>query len=182
MIRIRLVPITVGGRTVELNSQLVRQFKDYMIGMYPNHDMDVEVRSSLILPSSNSPNISDPNSWDVALDEFDSFRSDEISENERDIFYYGVLKSMSDEEWALGNGGTLGLGYVNDNFPNTDNLSSIGLRFDDVFLETVAHEIGHNHGRPHVDNAGEFNDNCQTPGSPDADYPYAFVRIQKNGL
>ena len=54
VIRIRLVPITVGGRTVELNSQLVRQFKDYMIGMFPNHDMDVEVRSSLILPSSNS--------------------------------------------------------------------------------------------------------------------------------
>ena len=45
VIRIRLVPITVGGRTVELNTQLVSEFKDYMIGMYPNHDMNVEVRA-----------------------------------------------------------------------------------------------------------------------------------------
>ena len=32
-----------------------------------------------------------------------------FQKNERDIFYYGVLKSMTDQEWAVGNGGTLGM-------------------------------------------------------------------------
>ena len=61
------------------------------------------------------------------------------------------------------------------------SLSSIGLRFDDVFIDTAAHEIGHNHGRPHVGNTGEFNDSCSTPNGPDPDYPYSFARIQKMG-
>ena len=91
VIRIRLVPITVGGRTVELNTQLVRQFKDYMIGMYPNHDMQVETRQSVILPTSNWPNFN--SGWDTVLDEFDIYRTNDISANERDIFYYGVLKA-----------------------------------------------------------------------------------------
>ncbi len=179
VIRIRLVPITVSGRTVDLSTQVVQQFKDYMVAMYPNHDMLVEVRPSAVLPTSNVP--AADNGWDTALDEFDDFRSNDIAANERDIFYYGALKSMTDAEYANGNGGILGLGYINDSFSNNMSLSSIGLSFNDVFIDTAAHEIGHNHGRPHVGNTGEFNDSCSPPDGPDNDYPYNFARIQKMG-
>lgn len=92
----------------------------------------------------------------VMLDELVDLRS---IENER-VYYYGYFKP------EMGDGCCGGLGYIG--FPaavgfDTDNNGSI-----------LAHELGHNFGRPHVA--------CGNPSGTDAMYPYNPKSIGSYGL
>ncbi len=74
-------------------------------------------------------------------------------------YYYGVIKPAYTR-------GASGYGFIG--LP-----AAIGIDWDNVRAEVLAHEWGHNFGRFHVD--------CGGPANPDPDYPYDFGRIAHPG-
>lgn len=92
----------------------------------------------------------------VMLDQLSDLRS---IENEQ-VYYYGYFKP------EMGDGCCAGLGYIA--FP-----AAVGFDTDNDG-NTLAHELGHNFGRPHVD--------CGNPSGTDPMYPYNPKSIGSYGL
>jgi len=85
-----------------------------------------------------------------------------------DVYYYGLLKPQDTLNAFCGNACTTGIGYVGD--ANSGSYrAAMGVGFADrVSAQTMAHEIGHNHGRNHapcVPNGGSIS-------GVDPDYPF----------
>lgn len=105
-----------------------------------------------------------------------------LDEPAPDVYYYGLIRPAASlgtycaGPCTLGiafvaSGGVsgaadrvgLGIGYVN---PSASDASETD---DRLSYETFLHELGHNHGREHVD--------CGNPDDPDPNYPYGGGRL-----
>ncbi len=78
---------------------------------------------------------------------------------------------------SVNTGNVLGVAYRNDNvawvkFPPETPTSSTAFDWPDAGV-TLAHELGHNQGRKHVD--------CGGPANPDTNYPYPTDQIANVG-
>lgn len=182
-LRLRLVPTeTPQGGVTEITSDLKWKILRYLQAMYPNYHIDLSVAElqqpvQLSGPHNNS-------NWSLALQQFDSFRDADLAGQESNVFYYGLVKNMSDQDYAQINSSVAGIAFLNSSNPSRSTpLSAIGLAFDVVALEVLVHELGHVHGRKHVDNQDEFNDRCFDPDGLDSAYPYnsPFERLGRLG-
>ncbi|TSJ89027.1 IPT/TIG domain-containing protein [Chitinimonas sp. BJB300] len=111
-------------------------------------NISVEQHAEFLIPGSFG--------WGSTLNKLDQLRDKE--ENEK--HYYGLVPD------ANFHGGTAGLGNITS--PGDGNRrSSIGLDTrNSGYLQTMAHELGHNFGRPHAPCGGAAN---TEPGFPYAD-------------
>ncbi len=88
-----------------------------------------------------------------------------------DIFYYG-LWTGGESTFSGDNGGTLGIAFRQP-IASAAILVGIGVIFPEYVLSTTAHELGHNHGLPHIICDDETNDRFAAGASfPDENYPY----------
>lgn len=146
---IRIVPFQLGDNVATLPTTAF--VRDTIQTFWPFSEVEVRTRAPYQLKATGSKTTAY-----VMLDELQDLRASEGNGE----YYYGYFKA------EMGDGCCGGLGYIG--FPaavgfDTDNNGTI-----------LAHELGHNFGREHVD--------CGNPSNPDKNYPYAANRLGSVGL
>jgi hypothetical protein len=167
-LKIKLVPVkTVYGNT-SITDNVIASMKTYLSAMYPNNQLEFTVHSNVLDVSSGAF------SWDTTLSKLNVLRDNEVTNATKDVFYYGLLQSVATSSYDQFSG-TAGLAYrtsSNNMTSASTQLSGIGESHEAFRNSTFAHEVGHMHGRQHVNNTDEFNDSWVQPADTDANYPY----------
>ena len=180
--RIKLFSITTqdGENTGVISSELINEVERHLTSIFPLSEVEISVGESF---SSSAVLSDEKRSWEVVLSELASQKNAQVSidPSEADVFYYGVVNC----------GGRCrslqGLAVLSV-LPNFDQLVGMG-KIDQItsrrFAQVMAHELGHNHGRRHI-NAADESDVCGQPINIDSDYPYnseemIYGRIGKTG-
>ncbi|MBW7874654.1 MAG: hypothetical protein H3C47_01545, partial [Candidatus Cloacimonetes bacterium] len=179
--QVRLFPLNANGVSIPENEwETYRlELQKYLTAMFPS--VGVEVQLAPVPQEYANLVINTVDSWNTELSSFDQLRDTEIEGKPAlaSVFYYGMFRPTEVDQ----GGGLAGLANTNIGYPTSNNppsLSGIGIAYDiKTFVETAAHEIGHNLGRIHVNGVG---DGCQFPGPTDESYPHANGVIGKTGL
>lgn len=187
--RVNLVPVRSTQGSVSISNSLTNGLKEYLQALYPLSEVEITIDSELDLSSMTAKENGE--GWDTILGELNDYKDIAVSSDttKADVFYYGFIDREGDSQSGLA-----GLAYINsiENFaqggfePSLVGIGRIDTNDLQSLYETLAHEIGHNHGREHVDNSNETNDLCGVPGNVDTSYPYnssgsAYGRISKTG-
>jgi hypothetical protein len=160
-----LVPVAYGadgsGRVPDTSAAQIQAYRDMMFSVYPIPAIEITVRAPF---SWSSPVNPDGSGWGDLLGGIADLRQQDAPAS--DAYYFGVFDPAASFGDYCGGGCTAGLGYV----IGADGASfraAIGLGWAGVGEGTMAHEIGHNHGRNHAP--------CGTSGDPNYPYPDAAI-------
>lgn len=168
-LKITLVPIKYdydgSGRTPDVTAKQVELYKSTFMAMYPASEVQITVRAPL--------------SWTSAIaGNGTGFQNvlrgvTELRQKERpaaDVYYYGLLAPTASMSSFCQGGCVTGLSTVVSN-PNTSYLrASVGVGFTgQSSANTMAHEVGHAHGREHAP--------CGGAQGVDPDFPYTGAQI-----
>jgi Leucine-rich repeat (LRR) protein len=145
---IRIVPFQLGDQIATLPD--VNAVKDAVRTYWPFSQIDVRARAPYQLKAGGTKS-----SAYVMLEELADLRRIE----DEWVHYYGYFKP------EMGDNCCGGLGYIG---------APIAVGLDSDNGEILAHELGHNFGRQHVD--------CGNPSSPDTYYPYPANSVGSVGL
>ena len=161
-LKIHIVPIKVGTFVPDTSEATLAGYADYVAAMYPTNEITMTV-------SSDSLMVSTPLDWSGMLDSLRAKR--QADRPAADIYYFGLVKPAETMRAYCGGSCTTGIGYVVSSATGTmagNSRAACGVAFaDDYSHTTMAHEIGHNHGRNHAP--------CAPGGSisgVDRNYPY----------
>jgi len=161
-LKIKLIPLKANNKLADTSDAALTVYRQQLMAMYPIDAITFTVGDTVT--------VSYPVDWEEALDQM---RAKRKSDNPAaDVYYYGMLKPQDTFKAFCGSGCTAGIGYVaEDNTPGY--RVAMGVAYSDsVSAETMAHEVGHNHGRNHAP--------CVPPGSSisgvDPDYPFSDGR------
>ena len=168
-LRIVMVPYRYdadgSGRLPNLSQEQVNVFYHRFKGMYPVSDVEITVHEPVAWSQTISPS---GQGWQqVGLNLF-GIRNQENAGEE--VYYYGIFNPADNLYQYCGGGCLLGVTLLNDDPPDTGSVQlrlALGVGFDNEAPNTAAHELGHAHGRPHV-NCGYGVD----PQSVDYAYPH----------
>lgn len=136
---ITFVPISINGEAPQLNAQNTLELLQESLAIHPIADYNIDIRA---------PYSYNGRSWSNLVDEIGRLRRNEGSES----FYHGIVRRSIDGSNTAGIGFISGKGAVS--IPDG---------------ETIAHELGHNFGRPHAP--------CGGVSSYDSAFPYNNARI-----
>ena len=154
--RITFIPVTQGGGTGDISAANVDKYLDFPKRVYPWPSVDYVFHAPYIYGTTLSGTSYD-NSWTTLLSEIATLRATEGASNR---YYYAVVKpSYNSGGTGYGQiGGAAAIG-VDVKFNGTVQPST------NYYSMTLAHELGHNFGRNHI--------NCGGPSNPDGFYPYS---------
>jgi hypothetical protein len=160
-----LVPIAYGadgsGRVPDTSAAQIQAYKDMMYAIYPTPMIEITVHA----PFATSQGISaDGTGWGDLLNAVAGLRQQDAPAS--DAYYYGIFNPAGSVFDFCGGGCTAGLGFV-AGAGDASFRAAIGLGWPEVSEGTMAHEVGHNHGRNHAP--------CGTSGDPDYPYPGAVI-------
>ncbi len=136
---ITFVPIAINGELPAVTEQQARELLGQSLALHPIEQYTINIRA---------PYTYNGNSWSDMLGEVSSLRRSDGSNH----FYHGLIVRGPD------NSNTSGIGYVSGKAA-VSRLSQ----------STIAHELGHNLGRPHAP--------CGGVSGADAKFPYSNARI-----
>jgi len=138
-LKVKVLPIMANGHLPDTSDATLDVYRQTLMAMYPIDSITITVGDQL---STNAPV-----DWDSTLD---ALRAKRKSDNPpADVYYFGLLKPEDSFRTFCGNSCTTGDGYVAD-LTSVSYRAAIGIGFGDrVSAETMAHELGHNHGRNH---------------------------------
>jgi hypothetical protein len=166
VLKLRFIPLEANGRTAAVDQARLDSYKSYMALMYPASAIEYTVGAPLKVNQTVS---AQGNGWSEALDQIANKHEDDDAA--ADTYYYGLFQPSDTLGQYCGNGCVAGIGFVAD----TSNFSrhmrvSLGLSYADVAsAQTLAHEIGHNHGREHAP--------CGGVDGPDPNFPDSGAKI-----
>lgn len=164
-----LVPVEMGGRMPDTSNAQVQRYVDGFRAMYPVEQVNISVRSSISTGTTVTPG---GNGWSAVLNDIADLRQQDNVPSS--TYYYGVFAPASSFSAYCSGGCVAGLGFVGGP-SDSYTRASIGLGFTgDGSVETMLHEIGHNHGRPHAP--------CGGASGPDPGFPYSGGGIGSWGL
>ncbi len=166
-LKIKVLPLKANGLSPDTSENALAIYKAAFLAMYPISAIDLTVGTAL--------NVSDAKDWNGMLDQVRSQRRSEAPAN--DVYYYGLLKPAATLREYCGNGCTAGIGFVVNQGSASQQGSqraALGLAYADATsANTMAHEVGHNHGRDHSP--------CVPRGASisgvDPNYPYSGGKI-----
>lgn len=169
-LRIVMVPYRYdadgSGRLPNLSPEQLEVFRHRFMGMYPVSNVELTVHEPVAWNQTISPT---GQGWQqVGINLYSLRLSDNASD---DVYYYGIFNPATSLYQYCGGGCLLGVTLLNDDPPDVGSVQlrlALGVGFDKEAPNTAAHEIGHSHGRGHV-NCGYGVD----PSSVDPGYPYA---------
>jgi len=166
IIKVRFIPLNSAGHTAASDTTRLDAYKAYVALMYPTTGVEYTVGPALNLQLAVS---AQGNGWGEALDQMSALH--ESDQAAADTYYYGLLQPTDTLAQYCGGGCVAGIGFVT----NTQNSArhqrvALGLSYANATsAQTMAHEVGHNHGRPHSP--------CGGAAAPDQNFPYAGAKI-----
>jgi hypothetical protein len=160
-LKVTVIPVEIDGVLPDTSAAALAGYANYMAALYPITDISLSVGATFATTS--------PLDWSTTLDSLRAKRS--IDKAAADVYYYGMVKPAATLKEYCGDACTAGIGFVVAGATSAFSASSrvaLGVAYaDQPSYETMAHEIGHNHGRDHAP--------CSTAGTMtgvDASYPY----------
>jgi hypothetical protein len=154
------VPIGTNGLSPDISDAALNVYRSYMMAMYPIDSIDLSVVSPLTTAF--------PVNWSTMLDQLRAKRQGDGPAG--DVYYYGLVKPGATLAQYCGAGCTAGIGYVTS-ASQSAGRAAVGLAYSDtISAQTMAHEIGHNHGRNHAPCGNGI-------AGVDAAFPYAGALI-----
>lgn len=172
VLKLRFIPFNANGRTAGSDQARLDVYRQYLEAMYPVTKVEYTVGAVLDISQTISPQ---GNGWGDALDELSALHENDDAPS--DLYYYGLFEPTDEIGQYCGGGCTAGIGFVTgtESFARHQRVS-FGLSYGDTGKstssssnETMAHEVGHNHGLDHSP--------CGGAGGADANYPYAGAKI-----
>jgi hypothetical protein len=167
-LKVKLVPVKYdadgSGRVPDVTADTIEMYRQNLFGMYPVSDVDISVHEPWSWSTVVEP---DGAGWSDLLTAIVDLRNSESAPS--DVYYYGLFMPQ-DSFWKYCREGcTAGLSnLVQEN--EAFNRGSIGLGYtDESSAKTMAHEIGHAHGRAHAP--------CGGPKGIDKKFPYSGGEI-----
>lgn len=161
-LKIVIVPVQTNGHTPDTSDGVLALYRAMMMAMYPITDISITAGTGISTDY--------PIDWSGMLDQIRAQR--ESDQPASDVYYFGFVTPTDTLQQYCQVSCTAGIGFVADeNDPSS--RAAVGLAFDDeTSVETMAHEVGHNHGRNHSPCA---------PGGQitgvDPNYPYPNAEI-----
>lgn len=163
-LKVTLIPLQYTTLLPDTSDTALAPYVAQMMAMYPITNISFTVGDTLTVTS-----ISD---WSGMLDQVRAKRA--ADKPATDVYYFGMLKPASTLRAYCQSSCTTGIGYVVSSATGTtaaNSRAAMGIAFgDSASTTTMAHEIGHNHGRNHAP--------CSTAGTisgVDANYPAAYT-------
>jgi len=169
-VRVEYVPIIVNGNTPRTDAARLDVLTNYVREMYPVSALEVTIG----MPMEAEVDLTPDAGWEETLQQLSQRHASKNAPN--DLYYYGLLEPTEVFDDFCAYGCTLGIGYIAAaNASDRHFRVSMGLSYGDTYsAETMAHEVGHTHGREHAP--------CGGPAYPDPEYPYPGARIGWWGL
>lgn len=162
-LKVKLVPVkwdTDGsGRVPSTSESTLQMYRDYLFAMYPVTSVEVTVREPF---AWNQPVEAAGTGWDALLEAIVDLRNADGTPD--DVYYYGLFKPAEQFYKYCKMGCVAGLSGLISNPGDAFLRGSIGLGYGQESAKTMAHEIGHAHGRAHAP--------CGGPDGVDKKFPY----------
>jgi hypothetical protein len=168
-VKVVLVPVQYNadgsGRTPETTDDAVAAFAKDMRELYPAANIDVSVHAPLPWATALASN---GNGWERMLNAMITLRAREKPAD--DVYYYGMFMPTQRVSTFCQQGCVLGLSGLGQDPRDASVRASIGIGFPGPQSgSTMAHEIGHAHGRAHAP--------CGGVQGADRNFPYAQAAI-----
>jgi hypothetical protein len=163
-LKIVLVPMLYGAdgsnRAPDTSNAQIDRYTRTMLDLYPVGKISLTVRQPI---TTNIAIAAGGGGWNQMLTTLISLRAQDGAAP--DVYYYGVFAPAASMAAYCGGGCVAGLSPLIANPMDAQNRASIGLGFTgDSAAHTMAHEIGHAHGRPHAP--------CGGVAGADPSYPH----------
>lgn len=164
-LKITVIPISLAGKVPASDDGFYDQFRKYMLAMYPITDITITPGTSITFqPPANSD--WSQLDWNGMLNSMRSKRQSDAPA--ADVYYFGMIQPTDTFNQFCGRGCTAGIGYVAQQNDASQRVA-VGIGWSGTQAQiTMAHEVGHNHGRNHAP--------CVPQGSSisgvDPNYPY----------
>lgn len=166
ILTVAYVPILVNGRTPNTDSDRLDAYSEYVASMYPVTAVEHTLATPL---SANAAITASGSGWDEVLQQLSDRHTSDGAPN--DAYYYGLLEPAATESEYCSSGCVAGIGYITGPQISWQHMRvSMGISYGNLSsAETMAHEVGHNHGREHSP--------CGGASDADPNYPYPGGRI-----
>jgi hypothetical protein len=160
-LRVMVIPLSSNAHMPDTTDKSLQIYKDYLLAMYPVSKVEITVGKAM--------DVVYPVNWNNVIEQLRTQR--QADKPTAETYYYGFLKPTDTLKDYCKGGCTAGVGYVGS-ATQAQTRVALGLAFaDETSASTMAHEVGHNHGRQHAPCA---------PGNQiqgvDPNYPYAGAK------
>ncbi len=168
-LKVLIVPLVYGAdgsnRMPDVSAAVIDAAKKRLLEFYPVADVDIRVRQPIAWSGAVLAN---GQGWDDVLDAVTRLR---LTDNApRDVYYYGAFAPAPTVNGYCGTDCLLGLSNMSETAGDSANRASVGVLYaDNDSIDTLPHELGHAHGRPHAP--------CGGATDPDPKYPYPNAGI-----
>jgi hypothetical protein len=152
-LKIVVIPITIAGKGPTLTPDtFFDPFRAYMMAMYPITEISITAGGGVTVdPPANgqggTPDWSQLD-WNGMLDSVRAKRQSDAPA--ADNYYFGMIAPTDTFNTFCGRGCTAGVGFVTAQ-NDASRRAAVGLGWPGLQSQiTMAHEVGHNHGRNHA--------------------------------
>lgn len=164
-LKVKLVPVQYdadgSGRTPALTDEAIAVYRDALYTMYPLQAIEITTRDAF---AWSEPVEANGGGWGSLLSAIVDLRN--ADKTPADVYYYGVFQPAPGYSTYCKRGCVAGLSGLLSDPRDAFARGSIGLGYPgQESAGTMAHEIGHAHGRPHAP--------CGGPAGIDKKFPYA---------
>jgi hypothetical protein len=159
-LKITIIPLQVGTLVPDTSQATLDLYASQMTAMYPINAISLTVGDTVTTTS--------PVDWTTMLDQVRAKRAQDAPS--ADIYYFGLVKPANTLRAYCQSSCTSGIGYVVSRVSQASTRAAVGVGFaDSPSTLTMAHEVGHNHGRQH----SPCSLRGETISGVDPNYPYA---------
>ena len=172
-LKVVVVPVQYGAdgsnRVPDTGAAQLETYRQAMYGFYPAAKIDLTVRAPFPYSSAISAS---GTGFSTVLQAVQNLRQqDGVSD---DVYYYGAFMPAASFATYCGSGCVTGLSSVGSSPQDSLVRASVGIGFTgQESAITMAHELGHAHGRLHSP--------CGGASGPDPNYPYSGGGIGVQG-
>jgi Peptidase M66 len=163
-LRVVAVPVKYdadgSGRTPPLGDAQLDAYRSQLMRVYPSSEIEITAHAPFPFSQQISTN---GGGFQNILQAITQLRQDDKVDD--DVYYYGLLAPKASFSAYCGGSCVTGLSSIVDDPDTAGMRASVGIGFGDtVSAQTMAHEVGHAHGRYHAP--------CGGAAGSDPKFPY----------